>query len=182
MSSCENSEAKCTDTKGKLLGQVATLTSEVSRLESECSSLQDLISKLVQEKEADRDLEQLGKISSVLKRTVAVISRVGTSVCETHTSSGKVADEHLKHSEKEDQNCYCCHTATTSTDTKSPTVQRILDLRNEMESTSHLEHFSLQKFHPDGWVPVDEWAMLCFVKDGVWCCDDSCHNQVPPTE
>ncbi|KAK8375254.1 hypothetical protein O3P69_012690 [Scylla paramamosain] len=33
MSSCENSEAKCTDTKGKLLGQVATLTSEVSRLE-----------------------------------------------------------------------------------------------------------------------------------------------------
>ncbi|XP_063883009.1 uncharacterized protein LOC135112524 isoform X1 [Scylla paramamosain] len=31
---------KGTDTKGKLLGQVATLTSEVSRLESECSSLQ----------------------------------------------------------------------------------------------------------------------------------------------
>lgn len=20
----------------------------------------------------------------------------------------------------------------------------------------------------DGWVPVDEWAMLCFVKDGGW--------------
>ncbi len=32
----------------------------------------------------------------------------------------------------------------------------------------------------DGWVPVDEWAMLCFVKDGVWYCDDSCHNQVSP--
>ncbi|XP_063857987.1 uncharacterized protein LOC135099539 isoform X3 [Scylla paramamosain] len=153
----------------------------------------DLISKLVQEKEADRDLEQLGKISSVLKRTVAVISRVGTSVCETHTSSGKVADERLKHSEKveqqqETENCIhhslpegidalltldndvpheenmnpteLAHrktksvtaatttTATASTDTKSPTVQRILDLRNEMESTSQLEHFSLQKFHP----------------------------------
>ncbi|KAK8374394.1 hypothetical protein O3P69_012719, partial [Scylla paramamosain] len=154
---------------------------------------QDLISKLVQEKEADRDLEQLGKISSVLKSPVAIISSFGTSESETPTSSGKVADERLKHSEKveqqqETENCIhhslpeegidavltldsdvpheenmnpteLAHrktktvtaatttTATASTATKSPTVQRILDLLNEMESTSQLEHSSLQKFH-----------------------------------
>ncbi|KAK4293527.1 hypothetical protein Pmani_033785 [Petrolisthes manimaculis] len=32
--------------------------------------------------------------------------------------------------------------------TKSPTVQRILDLLNEMEASSQLEHSGLQKFHP----------------------------------
>lgn len=31
---------------------------------------------------------------------------------------------------------------------KSPTVQRILDLLNEMEATSQVEHCGLQKFHP----------------------------------
>ena len=39
-------------------------------------------------------------------------------------------------------------TKTVTTTTKSPTVQRILDLLNEMESASHLEHSGLQKFHP----------------------------------
>lgn len=37
---------------------------------------------------------------------------------------------------------------TTTSTTKSPTVQRILDLLNEMEATSQLEHCGLQKFHP----------------------------------
>lgn len=32
--------------------------------------------------------------------------------------------------------------------TKSPTVQRILDLLNEMEASSQVEHSGLQKFHP----------------------------------
>lgn len=35
-----------------------------------------------------------------------------------------------------------------TTTTKSPTVQRILDLLSEMEATSQLEHCGLQKFHP----------------------------------
>ncbi|XP_063857988.1 uncharacterized protein LOC135099539 isoform X4 [Scylla paramamosain] len=187
----EGKQFMCCHTDGSLT--TWTLKQASARPTSTVFPHGDLISKLVQEKEADRDLEQLGKISSVLKRTVAVISRVGTSVCETHTSSGKVADERLKHSEKveqqqETENCIhhslpegidalltldndvpheenmnpteLAHrktksvtaatttTATASTDTKSPTVQRILDLRNEMESTSQLEHFSLQKFHP----------------------------------
>lgn len=35
-----------------------------------------------------------------------------------------------------------------SSSEKSPTVQRILDLLNEMESTSQVDHCGLQKFHP----------------------------------
>ncbi|XP_063880575.1 uncharacterized protein LOC135111273 [Scylla paramamosain] len=48
-------------------------------------------------------LQQLEKISSVLKSPVAIFSSVGTSESETPTTSGKVADERLKHSEKVEQ-------------------------------------------------------------------------------
>ncbi|KAK8402432.1 hypothetical protein O3P69_000682 [Scylla paramamosain] len=174
--------------------ELSSLHHEREEMKQKITTLQDLISKLVQEKEADHDLEQLEKISSVLKSPVAIINGVGTSESETSTSSGEVADERLKHSEKgeqqqETENCIhhslpeegmdavltldtdvpheenmnpteLAHrktktvtaatttTATVSTATKSPTVQRILDLLNEMESTSQLEHSGLQKFHP----------------------------------
>ncbi|XP_045134114.1 golgin subfamily A member 2-like isoform X2 [Portunus trituberculatus] len=179
--------------------ELASLHHEREEMKQKITTLQDLISKLVQEKEAYHDLEQLEKISSVLKSPVAITNGVGTSDSEPSGNNGEMGDNHLKHSGEEEQHQEtenCVHnslpeegidavstldtdvpheanvnptehthrktktitaatiTTTTTTTaaaaaaTKSPTVQRILDLLNEMESTSQLEHSGLQKFHP----------------------------------
>lgn len=55
----------------------------------------------------------------------------------------------LQEENQNTQNESSTTTTPTATNTKkSPTVQRILDLLNEMEATSQLEHCGLQKFHP----------------------------------
>lgn len=174
--------------------ELASLHHEREEMKQKITTLQDLISKLVQEKEAYHDLEQLEKISNVLKSPVAITNGVGISESETSSSSGEAVDKRFKHSETEQpqgtENCAhhslpeegidvvstlnndapheenmnpteLAHrktktvpatttttAATAATAAKSPTVQRILDLLNEMESTSQLEHSGLQKFHP----------------------------------
>ncbi|KAK3864792.1 hypothetical protein Pcinc_029550 [Petrolisthes cinctipes] len=158
--------------------ELASLRHEREEMKDKLANLQDLMAMLGQEKDADWErLGKMTKIiqSPV---TVANGLENGSSETEGEESQKDTEEETEESDEGKEKDSTACGgmtggaTDTTNSHnhhhhehqqqkevveggegvkgggTKSPTVQRILDLLNEMEASSQVEHSGLQKFHP----------------------------------
>ncbi|XP_042228146.1 golgin subfamily A member 2-like isoform X2 [Homarus americanus] len=153
--------------------ELSSLMHEREEMKSKLAVLQDLVSTLAQEKGPGH--EQLIKMTNVIKNQTSLTSDIenGDQTLVNDTAEEEIAKEatenftngisseilpvsqdnnpsttNLNGSTNADMQDLGGDPLINNTGTKSPTVQRILDLLNEMEATSQVEHCGLQKFHP----------------------------------
>ncbi|XP_064078136.1 golgin subfamily A member 2-like [Macrobrachium nipponense] len=148
--------------------ELSSLKHEREEMKIKLATLQELMASLAQEK--GHDQQQLMKMETVIKQQPTTLTNVidpvvnGTTTEENHVEVAEEPSEKPAEEENESGKSSTSESNAESTfhingaqelpakgkDTtaKSPTVQRILDLLNEMEATSQMEHCGLQKFHP----------------------------------
>ncbi|XP_037776329.1 golgin subfamily A member 2-like [Penaeus monodon] len=146
--------------------ELSSLRHEREEMKIKLSTLQELMSTLVQEKGPNHpNVVKMEKVINESQSDAKNIEKNEENVNGDIKTKGIEAAEEATEVEK--QNETCKETSTTnsglektpspnksmkdqnlSAEKKSPTVQRILDLLNEMEATSQVEHCGLQKFHP----------------------------------
>ncbi|XP_053651622.2 golgin subfamily A member 2 isoform X2 [Cherax quadricarinatus] len=148
--------------------ELSSLLHEREEMRIKLATLQDLVSTLALEKGPDH--EKVIKMTNVIKSRSSVPHGVekgvptlvnGTAAEETTVD----VTESTTHAVNGEDQSLGEDTRSPTSDSgiparpdvyhlgegyskKSPTVQRILDLLNEMEATSQVEHCGLQKFHP----------------------------------
>ncbi|XP_045623020.2 golgin subfamily A member 2 isoform X2 [Procambarus clarkii] len=152
--------------------ELSSLMHEREEMRTKLATLQDLMASLAQEKGPDQ--EKLIKMTRVIKSQstvmhgaenggVPLINGSSEEEATEHTSinTTKAVNMEVQPLQKESKSsttdsnasrstnqCHVEENPSKKTTAKSPTVQRILDLLNEMEATSQVEHCGLQKFHP----------------------------------
>ncbi|XP_027237465.2 golgin subfamily A member 2 [Penaeus vannamei] len=151
--------------------ELSSLRHEREEMKIKLSTLQELMSTLVQEKGPNHpNVAKMEKVISESQSEAKTIEKNEEKVNGDIKTQNIEAAEEATETEKQngvEQHETCKETSTTnsglenapspsqstkeqniSAEKKSPTVQRILDLLNEMEATSQVEHCGLQKFHP----------------------------------
>ncbi|XP_071524635.1 golgin subfamily A member 2-like [Panulirus ornatus] len=154
--------------------ELSSLMHEREEMRIKLATLQELVSTLAQEKGPDH--EQLIKMTNVIisqpcptndlaekngeleivNGTVEedIAEEASENLTDTLNSTTQPTTENNPSRIDTHGSTYSNHPDLTgdppkkTTAAKSPTVQRILDLLNEMEATSQVEHCGLQKFHP----------------------------------
>ncbi|XP_068208134.1 golgin subfamily A member 2-like [Palaemon carinicauda] len=145
--------------------ELSSLKHEREEVKIKLATLQELMASLALEN--GHNQQQLRKMETVIKQQPAPETNmiepvVNGTIEENHVEAAEEASE--KPDEDNSSKPLIPQTDAESTfhvngtqelqvksndeATKSPTVQRIIDLLNEMESTSQMEHCGLQKFHP----------------------------------
>ena len=89
------------------------------------------------------DLSKAEETPDTIKEDLTSLNPDKADKTEKNVTSDSVTENNFQENKAQES-----PSKTTEKSTKSPTVQRIIDLLNEMEATSQMEHCGLQKFHP----------------------------------